>query len=414
MEKQFVRTLRETASLGRATHQRLDHALELGRQLYNAALQERMDCYQKTHRSISYQDQCRSLTLIRRDDAAYRDLPVDLMRRSALLRLDEAFKHFFRRVKLLKKNPQSSLRAGFPRFKSRNRGLRSLTTSSFTLHRSGKRFAVGIKGLGKFTVSHAPPKEAIRFVRIVRTPLRVVVQFCHSKTIDVQEQAGEPVGIDLGVSKQAVLSTGESLPGRKPDMRRARRLQRKLSKAGRHSGNRVKKRLAYARERARISEREKQAIHRLTSALVRKHKHFVVEDLAFQNMTRSAKGDAENPGTHVAQKSGLNRSILEQYWGYFVQLLTYKAASAGGWVERVAPHNTSKLCSRCGWKHPDLTLNIRVFECAICGLCLCRDQNAAINIKHRSTRWSGGNCPEQPDTRLDIELPIQPVAAGSA
>ena len=160
MEKQFVRTIRETASLGRATHQRLDCAFELGRQLYNAALQERMDCYQKTHRSISYQDQCRSLTLIRRDDAAYRDLPVDLMRRSALLRLDEAFKHFFRRVKLLKNNPQSSLRAGFPRFKSRNRGLRSLTTSSFTLHRSGKRFAVGISRPERAWQVHGQPRAA--------------------------------------------------------------------------------------------------------------------------------------------------------------------------------------------------------------------------------------------------------------
>ena len=411
MEKHCVRTLRETASLSGVTHQRLNHTLELGRQLYNAALQERIDCYQKTHKGISYQDQCRSLTLIRRDDSAYRDLPVDLMRRSALLRLDEAFKHFFRRAKLLRNNPTSGLRAGFPRFKSKNRGLRSLTTSSFTLHRSGKRFAVSIKGLGNFTVKYAPPKEAIRFVRIVRTPLRVVVQFCHSKTIDVQPQTGEPVGIDLGVSKQAVLSTGESIDKRTPNMRRAKRLQRNLSKAVKGSNNRMKKRLACAKERARISEREKQAMHRLTSELAKRHKHFVVEDLAVGNMTRSAKGDAENPGRHVAQKSGLNRSILEQYWGYFVQLLTYKAESAGGWVERVPPHNTSRLCSRCGWKHPDLTLKVRVFECAICGLCLCRDQNAAINIKHRSMRWSGGNCPEQPDTRLD-ERTSYPAGCG--
>ena len=142
-------------------------------------------------------------------------------------------------------------------------------------------------------------------MRVVRTPLRVVVQFCYSKTIDVQQQTGEPVGIDLGVSRQAVLSTGESIDKRQPDMRRARRLQRKLSKAGRYSGNRVKKRLACARERARISEREKQAMHRLTSELVKRHKHFVVEDLAYQNMTRSAKGDAENPGRQVALQVGV-------------------------------------------------------------------------------------------------------------
>ena len=95
-------------------------------------------------------------------------------------------------------------------------------------------------------------------MRIVRTPLRVVVQFCYSKTIDVRQQTCEPVGIDLGVSKQAM--------------------------------------------------------HRLTSELVKRHKHFVVEDLAYQNMTRSAKGDAENPGRHVALQVGVEplnpRSVL--------------------------------------------------------------------------------------------------------
>ena len=118
----------------------------------------------------------------------------------------------------------------------------------------------------------------------------------------------------------------------------------------------------------------------------------------------------------MKQKSGLNRSILEQRWGYFVQLLRYKAARAGGSVERVRPHNTSKTCSGCGWKHPDLSLETRVSDCEQCGLSLDRDHNAAINIRNRTKLWlpGGKGASAPPDTRPGVEHSIPLVAAGSA
>ena len=62
---------------------------------------------------------------------------------------------------------------------------------------------------------------------------------------------------------------------------------------------------------------------------------------------RSAKGTLDKPGTRVAQKSALNRSIADAAWGRFVTYLAYKAERAGGQVIRVKPHNTSNCCSSC-------------------------------------------------------------------
>ena len=409
MEKVIRRTYRETAKVGAGTHRSMAETFELGRQLYNAALHERIDCYRKTGRSITKVDQFKSLTTVRRDHPEYRAVSVELMR-SVLSRVDEGFAHFFRRC------GSGGGKPGFPRFKSKHRGLRSLSTSAFSARRSGNRFAIHIKGLGRFLVKRMPARDTIRLVRIVRTALRAVVQFCCRETVDVAPSESEPVGIDVGVEKQAVLSTGEVLPRRTPDNRRRKRLQRGLSKARRGSHARAKKRLAYAKECERVAEREKQYIHRVASALVKRYPNLVVERLNIANLVRSARGTKEEPGRHVKQKSGLNRSILEQRWGYFVQLLRYKAARAGGSVERVRPHNTSKTCSGCGWKHPDLSLETRVFDCEQCGLSLDRDHNAAINIRNRSKLWlSGGKgASAPPDTRPGVGPSIPLVAAGSA
>jgi putative transposase len=82
--------------------------------LYNAALQERIDAYQKNGLSIFFKDQAKSLTEIRADDPEYRSINAQSLQ-STLRRLDDAFKHFFRRVK------GGSGKAGFPRFKAKQR-----------------------------------------------------------------------------------------------------------------------------------------------------------------------------------------------------------------------------------------------------------------------------------------------------
>lgn len=107
----------------------------------------------------------------------------------------------------------------------------------------------------------------------------------------------------------------------------------------------------------------------------------VIEDLAIRNMMRSARGSAEQPGSKVAQKSGLNRSIGDAAWGRFVSLLVYRAERAGGQFIRVNPNSTSNLCSRCQRLTPSRIGD--EFCCAYCGHTMDRDQNAAPNILAR-------------------------------
>ncbi|MCY4190936.1 MAG: hypothetical protein OXD42_06380 [Rhodospirillaceae bacterium] len=86
----------------------LERTLEAQRQLYNAALEERIDCYGKTGRGITYIDQFKSLTECRRDDPDMRSVAVAIQR-GTLKRLDEAYRGFFRSG------------SGFPEFQSRRR-----------------------------------------------------------------------------------------------------------------------------------------------------------------------------------------------------------------------------------------------------------------------------------------------------
>ena len=98
-------------------------------------------------------------------------------------------------------------------------------------------------------------------------------------------------------------------------------------------------------------------------------------------MMGSAKGTIEEPGSQVAQKSALNRSIGDASWSRFINYLVYKAGRAGGRVIRVNPKNTSNICSRC---HRFTQSKIGDdFCCAHCGHVSDRDCNAALNILGR-------------------------------
>ena len=125
-----------------------------------------------------------------------------------------------------------------------------------------------------------------------------------------------PVGIDVGIKDRAVLSNGYKVPKNVVGRRELKRRYRIRSRAEKGSNNRQKKRRLLAKAWQRVTERERGQVHEITRALVKDHAcRFVVEDLKIPNMVRNRR---------------LSRSIVEQQGGYFVQCLTYKAASAGG------------------------------------------------------------------------------------
>ena len=98
-------------------------------------------------------------------------------------------------------------------------------------------------------------------------------------------------------------------------------------------------------------------------------------------MSRSASGTLEEPGKMVAQKSGLNKSILRQGWGTFRIYCDYKTKRFGGTMELVPPMNTSRKCSHCGHTEASNRQSQSEFSCQKCGHTENADVNASKNIK---------------------------------
>jgi putative transposase len=188
------------------------------------------------------------------------------------------------------------------------------------------------------------------------------------------------VGIDRGVAISAALSTGELLtvPRLGPmRQRRLRRLQRKLARARRGSGRRIRVKLAIARLKACETDKRKDWAEKASTDLTRRFDMIRIENLKIGNMTRSARGIIEAPGRQVTQKSGLNRAILRSGWGLLVSRLEDKAP---GRVEKINAAFTSQRCSACGHIAAESRKSQALFACVACSYTLNADVNAARNI----------------------------------
>ena len=120
-------------------------------------------------------------------------------------------------------------------------------------------------------------------------------------------------------------------------------------------------------------------LHKITKTLS-ENQTVAVENLKIKNMSKQAKGSIENPNMRASAKRGLNRSILQQSWGKFFELLEYKLKRNGGELIRVDPKFTSQKCSCCGHIEKENRETQARFICKNCGNTLNADYNASVNI----------------------------------
>ena len=142
-------------------------------------------------------------------------------------------------------------------------------------------------------------------------------------------------------------------------------------------------------ERKRIKTLQAEE-HRITTEIVHTHRLIAIEDTAIRNMTRSAKGTLESPGKNVAQKRGLNRSILSQRWGAISQKLEYKSRWYGRQFVRVPAQHTSQTCPACGNVDAGNRTTQAQFKCAKCGTQANADVIGAENIRCRGVTVTAG------------------------
>jgi putative transposase len=170
----------------------------------------------------------------------------------------------------------------------------------------------------------------------------------------------------------------------------SRRAHRRVSR--RRKGSRSRRRAArnLARVYERVSGTRRTHHHTVARRLVREHPVLAVEDLPVRNLIRSARGTLEQPGTHVRQKAGLNREILDPGRADFVRCLQDKVEESGNILVRVDPYGTSQRCPACGAPAPKPFYQ-RVHRCENCGLVEDRDVAAAQVIANRAFHILSGS-----------------------
>lgn len=357
--------------------EQLQWTLDRARELYNAALQERRDAYRMAGKSVNYYDQANQLPDIKQLREEYKDIHSQVLQ-DVLKRVEKAMKAFFRRVK----NGETP---GYPRYQGKHR------YDSFTYPQGGYSLThdnhLCLSKIGSLKIKlHRPVRGTVKTLSIKREGEQWYASFsCEIEQCNTLPYTDDAVGVDLGLTHFATLSTGETIEN--PRYYRCgeaklRKAQEHLSRCTRGSHRREKARKHVAKAHRKAKNQRTDFLHKQSRQLVNTYETIVFEDLHSANLSHRPSPKQDEDGIFLpngaAAKSGLNKSILDAGWGLFVLFCSYKAANAGTNVIAVNPRYTSQLCSGCGAVRKK-TLAERWHSCE-CGCELDRDHNAAINI----------------------------------
>ena len=333
--------------------------------LYNGALEERREAWRKQRVSLSLYSQQKELTLLRAADPEWAAVPAWIAR-SALARLDHAFKAFFRRL-------AAGQVPGCPRLRSRDRyDSFDLGSDRSALPRvTGDRVNLPKLGPVKFH-KYRELRGTVRHVSIARTAHGWSISFvCELGAAPEKLPARNAIGIDVGLEAFATLSNGARVEN--PRFFRAgadalARRQQSLSRKRRGSSSRQRAKRLVARAHERIRNQRLDFARKTAALLFSRFDLIAHEDLAISRMVH---------GT-------LAKSIYDASWGLFLRCLALKAEDAGRHVIAVDPRGTSQTCPQCGTVAKK-TLEEREHRCP-CGFVAHRDHAAALCILGRGLR----------------------------
>ncbi|MFG2376904.1 RNA-guided endonuclease InsQ/TnpB family protein [Streptomyces sp. NPDC048504] len=329
------------------------------RLVYNKALEERTRAWYEQRR-VSYVQSSAALTQWKKtEELAFLTEVSSVPLQQALRHLQTAFGNFF------------AQRAKYPRFKSRktSRASAEYTRSAFTW-REGRMTLAKMAGALDICWSRPLPEGSEpTTVTVSRNAAgRWFVSLLCQDTIAPAAATTAAVGLDAGITSLVTLSTGEKVANPKHERRDRARLakaQRELSRKAQGSANREKARRKVARVHARIADRRRDHLHKLSTRLVRENQTVMIEDLTVRNLLKN--------GT-------LARAISDASWTHLRSMLEYKCAWYGRElvvIDRWFPSN--KLCGAGGTVAAKIPLNARAWTCD-CGAVHDRDINAARNI----------------------------------
>jgi len=345
----------------KAQKTKIDATLELLRWVYNETLAVRKNSWEREKKSVSPFKTNKLLTGWKKERPKLNSVFSQVLQ-DAQVRVDLAFKVFFRRVKSGEKE------VGYPRFKGRGR-YDSLTYTQFGYKLESNKLTLAKIGAIRVKL-HRPIQGEIRRITVRRasTGKIFVSIIAEVSSNPVPFKDGSVVGVDVGLESFATLSNGEKTANPrffKNEEYELTKAQRRLSLQKKGSIEWHKRLKVVQRVHERIANKRSNFIHQESRKLVNRFGVIAFEDL-------NVKGMQQN------NNHGLAKSIADASWGMFVNATRNKAEEAGSKVVLVNPQYTSQACSRCGLIVPK-DLSERIHQCE-CGLVMNRDLNAAINI----------------------------------
>ena len=344
----------------------LKSMLEECRWLYNKILETRKNSYEQDGKSLRLYD-TQNMIPTWKDERPSLKSVHSLVLQQVNIRVDLAFKAFFRRVK-------AGETPGYPRFK----GYGRYDSMTFTQYGNGVKIVDG-----KLSISKLGSIKLVLHRDLIGIPKTVCISrsatgkwfACVSCVTeeDMLPDNYESIGIDLGLSTFATFSDGDKIENPrffKKEQDALAKAQRLLNKEAIGTPERTKRRKVVSRIYERITNKRTNFAHQESRKLVNRYGVIIAEKLSVVDMMSNH--------TQVFGNK-LNKSIADVAWSQFVQFTTYKAEDAGRLFLQVDPRNTSKMCSCCG-SIVTKDLSIRTHSCYTCGLVTDRDHNAALNI----------------------------------
>lgn len=386
MEQTVRKTYKYRLYPNGAQVERLNETLKLCRWLYNACLEQRRQA-NHLERSTNYRRQSSELPIIKEELPEYGSVYSQVLQ-STMHRLDDAFSHFFSRIRERKKGRK--VKAGFPRFKSEHT-FRSITYPQGGYAINGNHLHVSKIGDLRIKL-HRPIEGKIKTLTLKRDKVGDWYAIFSVEMPDVPLKEPESaIGVDVGLIDLITTSENKKIKPRKfhrESESQLKILQRRVSRKVKGSNNRKKAIRRLAKVHRKIERQRDDFLHKVSRTLANQADLVVFERLNIQNMLRNHR---------------LAKSITDASWGKLMKMTAYKESQSGGAVVYVDPNGTSQVCSRCGaWTR--ISLSERTHVCSNCGFSIDRDLNSSHNILRRV--WSDRPEPIQtPVEMLPLLLP---------